>query len=635
MALVKKAALGTRATRTKADAPATTAAAPAKTRRRRPVSAVERMEQATQELASGLAEAAAAAAELEQAVDQISSGAEEAAGAAQESLGLIGNLRAAFRDAHDRAKASRQQTDLLQGGFDDAAGQIEASVAAITLNARRQSGSVLIVEKLQKAVGGIVSVGETVVDLSEQTGMLALNASIEAVRAGEKGKGFAIIADEVRELAETAEKNATDIQRLARGIVEEIGEVASRIGAASERAQGEAGTGSAIVASLRQAREEVAVLVAGTQEIASAAAEADSAATEAEKGAEQIASAVEEQSAAAAEAQQAIAQQAVSLDQSQQTAEALGVLTTRLDTDERAATALDELAAAAEELSATVQELSGASGQILVAIEQIARGAQVQSGATLQASVAMAQIEKSAQTARMRAQAASDRVGALVGTIERSHKDVATLVEGMGSAMDEMRLLMDRLGAIGQSVRLIEKISDSLSLVALQTNMLAVSGAVEATRAGDAGAGFATVTVDIRKLAREAARNAEEAKEVVRAIQDQLAMVNRDLDQIAATSEAEAGRNQAMVDRFAVMAGTLGETRETNGVILDNADAILRSASEVKSGCDQIAAAAELAAGAANQAGAAARQQAQGAEDLAAAIEDIASLAASLAGKQA
>ncbi|WP_157220868.1 methyl-accepting chemotaxis protein [Flavisphingomonas formosensis] len=636
MPLVKKAALGARGagTRSVTDIATPSGSPTARgSRRKRPANAVERLDQATQELAGGLGEAAAAAGELQRAVDQIASGAEEAAGAAQESLGLIGNLRSGFREASERAAASLRQTELLQGGFGDAATQIVSSVEAITLNAKRQLGSLAIAEKLQAAASGITAVGIRVGDLSEQTSILALNASIEAARAGEGGKGFAIVADEVRELAESAEISARDIQELAGRIVDEIGGVGRAIRIAAERAQAEAGSGAEIAAQLQSARLELDQLTAGAQEIAAAALEAEAAVTEAEKGAEQIASAAEEQSAAAAEAQQAVSQQAVSLDQSQQTAEALGTLAAALGSG-NTVSAVEEIAAAAEQLSATVQELSGASGEILVAVEQIARGAQVQSAATLQAGAAMAQIEKSAGIAEARARAASERIGALVETAAESKTGIARLVAGVASTIDDTREALVTLVAIGDTTRRIEKIADGLALVALQTNMLAVSGTVEATRAGEAGIGFATVTADIRKLARAGATSADETKDVVRAIQDQLGEVRRDLDLIAAAGEAETGRNNAMIERFDVMITRLRETAAANETILEGADIALRAAREVKSGCDQIAIAAELAAGAAREGGAAARQQAQGAEDLAAAIEDIAALATALAGQQ-
>ncbi len=648
MALVKKAALGRRAggkqgtphavedetSTSLGHKPAATRkprAAMGRTRGvRKPATALERLDQATQELASGLGESAAAAAELQSSVEEISSSAEEAASAAQESLGLIGQLRSNFREANARAAASRNQTERLEASFTETAAQIDASIAAIELNAQRQLGAVTAIEQLEAAAARIRAVSDTVGDLAEQTGMLALNASIEASRAGDSGRGFGIVADEVRALAEASETSAADIGALAGHIVEQILAVAARIRAASERASDEARSGSRVSAALGGARTALATILDSAQEIAAAAIQAEGAATEAERGAEQVASAAEEQSSAATEAQQAIEQQAASLEESQQTAEALAELSGALGDARSGSYAVEQVAAAAEELSATVQELSGSSAQIQVAIEQIARGAQLQSAATIQTSTAMGQIETSADIARSRAAQAVERLDAIVETVGNGSTALTGLIDGVGEAIKETRAVLDLLAMLGEAARRAETISDALALGALQTNMLGVSGAVEATRAGDAGQGFATVTGDIRKLARSLAANAEDGKDVVRAIQDGLQVARRDLDQIAAAGEAEAVRNQALLDRLAGMAAELDATRADNGVILDGATAIHHAAREVKDGCEQIAKAAEFAADAARQAGAAAHQQAQGTEMLAAAIEDIASLAASL-----
>jgi methyl-accepting chemotaxis protein len=266
MALVKKSALGAR----KRAAPEPTTAPeprrkPPRTRStpRTAGSAVDRIDQATQELAGGLAQSAAAAGELQRAVEQISSGAEEAAGAAQESLGLIAGLRAGFRDATERASASLRQTELVQAGFAEAAAQIDASVASITLNARRQLGSVTIIERLELAARGIATVGATVGDLSEQTGMLAINAAIEAERAGDAGQGFAIVADEVRALADGADRNAVDIRALAATIQAAIRAAADRIRAAAARAEREAQGGRAVIEALRRDRAELSTVILG------------------------------------------------------------------------------------------------------------------------------------------------------------------------------------------------------------------------------------------------------------------------------------------------------------------------------------------------------------------------------------
>jgi methyl-accepting chemotaxis protein len=191
------------------------------------------------------------------------------------------------------------------------------------------------------------------------------------------------------------------------------------------------------------------------------------------------------------------------------------------------------------------------------------------------------------------------------------------------------------LSALNDTSREIEKIADTLTLVSVQTNMLAVSGAVEATRAGEAGRGFATVAADIRKLSRDAGESTGRTKDTVRQIQDQITAIRRDLDQVVGAAEAEIARNRAMLERFGLVASELQAAQALNGVIVTSADDMLRSAREVQSGTNQIAEAADLAAAAAREAGVAARQQAQGAEALAAAIEDIASIATVLAANAA
>jgi methyl-accepting chemotaxis protein len=633
MALVKTTKISGSAA--KATAPAAKTSPPAKIALRasaasagtRQDQAAERVAAATQELASGLYEASAAAEELRAAMQQIAGGAEEAAGASQEQLAaiksMVGNLTVARREAEQ----SRRRTENVQVLLAETAVQITTSVRAIEKNAGRQLASMDVIAELEKRAQDISEISRTVSRISDQTNLLALNAAIEAARAGDHGRGFAVVAEEVRALAETSEKSAQDVQSLAGTIQTQVRDVVRAVSAAAQAAATEAKAGGTVVTTLETMRHDMATLSAGSQDILTASIEAESAATEAQRGAEQVASAAEEQSAGAAEAQSALQEQTQSLEQGQTAAANLAALAEQLRAGNAGAGASEQIAATAEELSATIQEMSGAATQIMAAVEQISRGSQQQAAATQQTSAAMAQIDKSANVAKTNAGTASKQVQEMDAALKDSRKAVEGLVEGVTQALTETRSSLVMIASLETIGRRIDKIVDGIALVAVQTSMLAVSGAVEAARAGDSGRGFAVVSNDIRSLAREASESAETVKETVRGIIDQIASVRRDLEQIINTAEAEVDKNRALfgaLETIEVDVAAMGAGSQT---ILQGADAIMIAVGQMAAGARQIAAAAEEAGAASREAASASSQQAQSAEDLAAAIEEIASLA--------
>ena len=200
-------------------------------------------------------------------------------------------------------------------------------------------------------------------------------------------------------------------------------------------------------------------------------------------------------------------------------------------------------------------------------------------------------------------------------------------MSGVVDALTKTRASASTIGRLESVGRRIEKIVDTIALIAVQTSMLAVSGSVESARAGEAGQGFAVVARDIRELAREFAANIDRAKNSVRGVLDQIATLKRDLELSIATGDAEIQNNRAVFSALERIDGELDTVRAANGAVHRSAETMLSNASDTAAAARQIAAAAEEAGGASRQAAAASTEQAQGAEDLAAAIEEIAALA--------
>ena len=589
--------------------------------------AAERVAAASAQLSTGVNEAAAAAEELKRASDQIASGAEEASSAAQQSLRAFDSVVRTIEVQQQNAAVAQMKSESMQGLAVAINSDVTALINNINVAAKRQVGSVERVAELKQQAANIGEIVKAVGRIADQTNLLALNAAIEAARAGKHGKGFAVVADEVRTLAETSEKSAKQISDIVGKIQHDVENIAQGINLSAETIQEEVNKGAVITTQLEQIRLDCIEIISGAQDIAAGALQSSTASQQALRGAEAIASAASQQSAAAEESAKAVEEQSQALAECEQAAQSLSELAEELKSSTDISKSAEEVASAAEELSSAVQEINRVSGQIAAVIEQIRQGTQTQAAATEESAAAVNQIESSLDIAQARGRNSLEKATAIKSLMDANKTNIDALVVGVTTSIDATRGSLEQIKELELVSRRIDKIVDAITTVSIQTNMLAVNGSIEAARAGEFGKGFVVVASDIRNLAHDSAENADRIKDLVKAVQNQIGVVGRDLEEIINTALAEAQKANVITSNLNSMRDDVASLEVGSSEILKSAVEISATIAQVKAGIDQIASAAQEAEQATLEAAAAARQQSQGAEELSTAIEEIASLA--------
>ncbi len=214
-----------------------------------------------------------------QETDQVATAINEMSAAAQE-------VAHSAQGAAEAAQQTDQEGQQAKAVVDSSIRQIHSLVEEI-----RSSGTSL--DALQKDVHAIVGVLDVIRSIAEQTNLLALNAAIEAARAGEAGRGFAVVADEVRALASRTQQSTQEIQ----GMIDRLQTGAKQAVAAMSRSS-EAGDASSAQAnqagaSLDAIAHLIATINGMNAQIASAAEEQTAVAEEINRSVHQIATAVE------------------------------------------------------------------------------------------------------------------------------------------------------------------------------------------------------------------------------------------------------------------------------------------------------------------------------------------------------
>ncbi len=316
----------------------------------------EQVTRAMQQVARGNQEQATGVSESSDFVNQLAVAIEQVAeDARQQSLGvervsaavqqILNSLQEVQEKTGELSRASEQAERAAHKGTDTVARTVDG-MHSITAAVEESANRMQELDKRSEQIGQIV---EAIDDIAEQTNLLALNAAIEAARAGEHGRGFAVVADEVRKLAERSSRATKEIAQLIATVQKDTVDAV----AAMNRGAAEVDRGRAVADEAGKALQEISAAVTRANgfvaEIAAAGQTMAEHSSEASRAISGIAEVVRRNSQA-----------------SQEVAGRTGKATEAIET---IAAVAEENSAAAEEVTASNQEMA-AQMQMMVASAQ-------------------------------------------------------------------------------------------------------------------------------------------------------------------------------------------------------------------------------------------------------------------------
>jgi len=312
---------------------------------------IQQVAKGTADQASSVTKTAASMEQMSKAIDGVAKGAQEQSIAISKAAEITSKISTAIQQVTGNVSSVTKDSDASAEAARIGAATVQETLKGMQSIKSKVDISASKVQEMGQRSGEIGAIVETIEDIASQTNLLALNAAIEAARAGEHGKGFAVVADEVRKLAERSSQATKEIGTLISGIQSTVAEAVKAMDEGSKEV--ELGVSSA-----NKAGSALADILKAAQAVNDQANLAAQAAQEMSQSSSELVSAVDSVSAIVEENTAATEEMTANSTEVTQAVESIASVS------EENSASIEEVSASAEEMSAQVEEVT-ASAQSL------------------------------------------------------------------------------------------------------------------------------------------------------------------------------------------------------------------------------------------------------------------------------